>query len=91
MSEIEELEIELKDLQNTQQDIVSAMNNMSDIESLDEEYKNLNLILEAIEERMSDIKIELNNLQDEAYYKENEEQWKAEQREQDYEYERSKF
>ena len=91
MNEIEELEIELKDLDNAQNDIVSAMNNMSDIEGLDKEYTELNLILEAIEEKMSDIKIELNNLQDEAMYKENEEQWKAEKREQDYEFERSKF
>lgn len=89
MNEIEKLEIELKDLDNSQKDIVSAMNNMSDIEGLDKEYTELNLILEAIEERMLEIKIELKNLQDEAYYKENEEQWKAEQREQDYEYERS--
>lgn len=86
MNEIEELEIELKDLDNAHIDIVSAMNNISEVEGLDKEYTELNLILEAIEERMSEIKIELDNLQEEAYYKENEEQWKAEQREQEYEY-----
>lgn len=86
MSEIEYLEIELKDLDNAQKDIVSAMNNITDVEGLDKEYAELSLILEALEERMSDIRIELNNLEDEAYYKENEEQWESEKREQENEY-----
>lgn len=89
MSEIENLEIDLKDLENAENDIVSAMNNLKDVDGLDEEYKQLDLILQAIDNKKTDIRVEISNLKDEAYYKENEEQWKAEQREQDYEYERS--
>lgn len=85
---MEELEIELKDLENAQNDIVSAINDLKDVDGLDEEYKELDLILQRIEDKMLDIRIELKNLEDEAMYKENEEQWKAEQKEQYYEYRR---
>ena len=86
MSEIEILEIELKDLENAENDIVSAMNNLKSIDGLDDEYTQLDLILQAIDDKKTDIRVEINNLKEESYYKENEEIWKAEKREQEYEY-----
>ena len=45
MSEIEILEIELKDLKNAIDNIISAINNIKDVDGLDEEYKQLNTML----------------------------------------------
>lgn len=78
MSEIEILEIELKDLKNAIDNITSAINNIKDVDGLDEEYKQLDIILSTFEEKKSDIAKEIELLEDEAFYKENEEQWKAE-------------
>ena len=78
MSEIEILEIQLKDLKNAIDDIASAINNIKDVDGLDEEYKQLDIILSTCEEKKSDIAKEIELLEDEAFYKENEEQWKAE-------------
>ena len=78
MSEIEILEIQLKDLKNAIDNITSAINNIKDVDGLDEEYKQLDIILSTFEEKKSDIAKEIELLEDEAFYKENEEQWKAE-------------
>jgi hypothetical protein len=78
MSEIEILEIELKDLKNAIDNITSAINNIKDVDGLDEEYKQLDIILSTFEEKKSDIAKEIELLEDEAFYKENEEQWRAE-------------
>lgn len=78
MSEIEILEIQLKDLKNAIDNITSAINNIKDVDRLDEEYKQLDIILSTFEEKKSDIAKEIELLEDEAFYKENEEQWKAE-------------
>ena len=78
MSEIEILEIQLKDLKYAIDNITSAINNIKDVDGLDEEYKQLDIILSTFEEKKSDIAKEIELLEDEAYFKENEEQWKAE-------------
>lgn len=78
MSEIEILEIQLKDLKNAIDDIASVINNIKDVDGLDEEYKQLDIILSTFEEKKADIAKEIELLEDEAFYKENEEQWKAE-------------
>lgn len=78
MSEIEILEIQLKDLKNAIDNITSAINNIKDVDGLDEEYKQLDIILSTFEEKKSDIAKEIELLEDEAFFKENEEQWKAE-------------
>ena len=86
MSEIEILEIQLKDLENAIDNIISAINNINDIDGLDEEYKQLDIILSKFESQKIDIEIEIGNLEEEAYYKENEEQWKKEKTTEQYEY-----
>lgn len=78
MSEIEILEIQLKDLKNAIDDIASAINNIKDVDGLDEEYKQLDIILSTFEGKKADIAKEIELLEDEAFYKENEEQWRAE-------------
>lgn len=86
MSEIEILEIELKDLKNAIDNITSAINNIKDVDGLDEEYKQLDIILSIFEEKKADIAKEIELLEDEAFYKENEEQWKKEKSTEQYEY-----
>lgn len=86
MSEIEILEIQLKDLKNATDNITSAINNIKDVDGLDEEYKQLDIILSTFEEKKSDIAKEIELLEDEAFYKENEEQWKKEKTTEQYEY-----
>lgn len=78
MSEIEILEIELKDLKNAIDNIISAINNIKDVDGLDEEYKQLNTMLVNFDEKRENIELEIENLEEEAFFKENEEQWKAE-------------
>ena len=78
MSEIEILEIELKDLKNAIDNIISAINNIKDVNGLDEEYKQLNTMLVNFDEKRENIELEIENLEEEAFFKENEEQWKAE-------------
>lgn len=78
MSEIEILEIELKDLKNAIDNIISAINNIKDVDGLDEEYKQLNTMLVNFDEKRENIELEIENLEEEAFFKENEEQWKKE-------------
>lgn len=78
MSEIEILEIELKDLKNAIDNIISAINNIKDVDGLDEEYKQLNTMLVNFDEKRENIELEIENLEEEALFKENEEQWKKE-------------
>lgn len=78
MSEIEILEIQLKDLKNAIDNIISAINNINDVDGLDEEYKQLDIMLGTFEEKRENIELEIENLEEEAFFKENEEQWKAE-------------
>ena len=78
MSEIEILEIELKDLKNAIDNIISVINNIKDVDGLDEEYKQLNTMLVNFDEKRENIELEIENLEEEAFFKENEEQWKKE-------------
>ena len=78
MSEIEILEIELKDLKNAIDNIISAINNIKDVDGFDEEYKQLNTMLVNFDEKRENIELEIENLEEEAFFKENEEQWKKE-------------
>lgn len=91
MNEIELLKIDKKDLENAIDNLSNALMNLKEIEGTDKEFADIDTIMQILEDKLSDIKIKINNFEEEAYYKENEEQWKSEQREQDYEYERSKF
>ena len=80
MSEIEVLEEQIENIKVAYTDIVNA------IDKTDEEYKQSNEILESLDNKKIDLELELENLEEQAMYDENEEQWKAEQKEQDYQY-----
>ena len=89
MNEIEKIEIDIQDLKNAYTNIVEAMNNIKDLDGLDETYRSLDIALYDIEDMRIKLEVELENLEEEAYNKENAEKWKREQRDQDYEYRRS--
>lgn len=91
MPEIEILEIELKDLKNAIDNIISAINNIKDVDGLDEEYKQLNTMLVNFDEKRENIELEIENLEEEAFFKENEEQWKKEIINQENEYWRERI
>lgn len=91
MEDMEVLEVQIKDLENAYTNIIEAMNNIKDIDGLDEEYSNLDIMAQKIDERKSDLETELENLEEEAYCKENEEQWQTERLHQEYEYLSSRF
>lgn len=91
MEDLEIIEVEIKDLKNAYTNIVEAINNFKDVDGLDEEYKQLDLIAQAIDDKRLELECEEENLKEEAFYKENEQQWKAEQIQQEYDYENIKL
>lgn len=91
MSEIEILNIKLKDIKNAIEDIANAMNNISDIDGLDEEYKQLEIIWNTFDNKRLDIERELENLEEEAFYKENDLIWKKEKEQELKEYWNTQF
>lgn len=88
---MEEIEVQITDLKNAYNDILSAINNLKDVEGLDAEYEQLNTIADAIDERGTDLEKELEELKEQQYIKEHEEEWKAEKRELENEYWNSQF
>lgn len=91
MNEIEMLEIDIENLKNAYTNIIELLNNIDGIDDLDEDYKQLEKIAENIDNKRLDFENERDNLEEEAFYKENEEQWKLEHRQQEYDYENSKL
>lgn len=91
MSEIEILNIELKDIKNAIDEINKAMNDISDINGLDEEYKQLEIIWNTFDNKRLDIERELENLEEEAFYKENDLIWKKEKEQELKEYWNTQF
>lgn len=91
MEDMEVLQVQIKDLENAYTNIIEAMNNIKDVDGLDKEYSNLDIMAQKIDERKLELETELKNLEEEAYYKENEEQWQAERLHQEYEYLSSRF
>lgn len=64
MEEIELLEVDLKNLEDAQDSITEAMNSIVDIDKLDDEYKNLDIVFNTIDNLMSDIRAEINMLKE---------------------------
>lgn len=91
MNEIEQINADIKNCKEAYNNIITAMYSLNEIDDLDEEYKMLDDILEKIDNKRVELEIEEEKLKEEAFYKENEQQWKAEQRKQEYDYENSRF
>ena len=87
---MEEIKIQITDLKNAYNDILSAINNLKDIEGL-EEYEQLNTIADTIDEKRRELEKELEELEEQQYMEEHEEEWKAEKRELENEYWNSQF
>lgn len=88
---MEQIQIDITDLKEAYNNLIQALNNLKDVEGIDEEYKQLDIITEAIDNKRISLEAELENLEEEAYLQENEEQWKAEQQEQYNQYWKSQF
>lgn len=88
---MENLKIEIQDVKNAYENVISAMNNISDVDGLDEIYSYLDTIAHLIDDKRIDLEHDLENSEEEAMYKENAEQWKKEQKEQEYAYWQSQF
>ena len=88
---MEEIKVDILNIKDAYDNILKAINDLADVDELDEEYKQLDYIAPALDEKRIDLEAELENLEEEAMYKENEEQWKSEQKEQEREYWNSKF
>lgn len=91
MEEIEDLEVQLQDVKDAYDNLVSALNDLQDVEGLDEQFRELDRIIQDVDEQRIELEERLENLEEEAYMQENKEQWKKEQRDQDYQYWQSQF
>ena len=91
MEEIEDLEVQLQDLKDAYDNLVSALNDLQDVEGLDEQFRELDRIIQDVDDQRIELEERLENLEEEAYMQENKEQWKKEQRDQDYQYWKSQF
>ena len=58
--------------------IIDRISVLKDVDGFDEEYKQLNTMLVNFDEKRENIELEIENLEEEAFFKENEEQWKKE-------------
>lgn len=91
MEEIEDLEVQLQDVKDAYDNLVSALNDLQDVEGLDEQFRELDRIIQDVDDQRIELEERLENLEEEAYMQENKEQWKKEQRDQDYQYWKSQF
>ena len=91
MEEIEDLEVQLQDVKDAYDNLVSALNDLQDVEGLDEQFRELDRIIQDVDNQRIELEERLENLEEEAYMQENKEQWKKEQRDQDYQYWQSQF
>lgn len=83
---MEEIKVDILNIKDAYDNILKAINDLADVNGLDEEYKQLDYIVQVLDEKRIDLEAELENLEEEAMYKENEEQWKSEQKEQENQY-----
>ena len=88
---MEEIKVDILNIKDAYDNILKAINDLADVDGLDEEYKQLDLMAQTIDDKRIELEAELENLEEEAYLQENEEQWKSEQKERENEYWNSQF
>ena len=91
MNEIDILELELLNIRLAITHIEKALNNFLEIDGFNEEYKQLNDIIEKLEDKKLDLSIKLKDLKQEQYFKNHEEQWKKEKQQEENEYWQTQF
>lgn len=64
LTDTERLEVDIKDLKNAYDDIVKAMNNISEVKGLDDEYKLLEIIADTIDNKRISLEVDLENLKE---------------------------
>ena len=62
MTDIERIEIDIQDLKNAYDDIVRAMNNIQDVDGLDEQYKQLEILADEIDNKRISLEVDLENI-----------------------------
>lgn len=91
MVDLEDLEVQLQDLKNAYQNLINGLNDLEGVEGLDEQFIELDRIIRDVNEQRIELEARIEFLEEEAYMQENKEQWKKEQRDQDYQYWQSQF
>lgn len=66
--EKEQLEVDIQDLKNAYKNLVEALNNIVDVDGLDEQYKELELIADEIDNERINLEIALEKLQEDNDY-----------------------
>lgn len=89
--DIENIEVELKDVKSAIENIEQALNNLNEIEGINDEFKMLEMILSTLDDIRLDIERKLENLEEEAIFSENEEIWRKEKEQENREYWSSQF
>lgn len=91
MEELEILQVDIQNLKNGYKNIMRGIYDIKDVEGIDEVYKKIDLALQEIDELRLDKESEEESKKEELEAEEHAEEWKAERRQQDLEYENSKF
>ena len=91
MVDLEDLEVQLQDLKNAYQNLINGLNDLEGVEGLDEQFIELDRIIQDVDNQRIELEARIEFLEEEAYMQENKEQWKKEQRDQDYQYWQSQF
>jgi len=86
MVDLEDLEVQLQDLKNAYQNLINGLNDLEGVEGLDEQFIELDKIIQDVDNQRIELEARIEFLEEEAYMQENEQQWKKEQRDQDYQY-----
>ena len=84
-------EVDLQDLKNASDDLERAMHNISGIEGLEDEYRQLEVLIDIVEDKIGDTELKIRDLEEEKEAEENAELWAKEKRDQEREYWASQF
>ena len=89
--DIQELETDLANIKHAIEKLEEARNDLNEIDGLNDEFKMLEMILSALDDERLNKERKLENLEEEAYYEENEELWRKEKEQEQKEYWSSQF
>ena len=61
---MEEVKVNIQNIKDAYDNIIQAMNNISEVDGLDEEYKMLDTIAQTIDDKRIELELELKNLEE---------------------------
>lgn len=86
MNEIERKETDLKDVKHAKECVTSAINDLNEVDGLNTAYQKLLEIFDELEQEEINIENEIENLEEEAMFEENDEIWRKEKEVENSEY-----